>query len=234
MVGALCYAELATAYPASGGAYVYLGHAFGRRMATLFAWAELCVVRPGSIGAVAFVFAHYANELFRLGDGWLSLLIYAVGSIVVLSLVNLAGLRKGKWTQNFLATAKVLGLLLLFAVAIAAPNDSTLTSSAAAEGANDWAQALILVMFAYGGWNEVSYVAAEVRDPRRNLPRTLFLGVAVVAAVYVLANLAFAAALGWEGFRSSPAVAADAVGLQGGQFGARLIAHSSVSPRSAQ
>jgi basic amino acid/polyamine antiporter, APA family len=223
LVGALCYAELATAYPASGGAYIYLGHAFGRRMATLFAWAELCVVRPGSIGAVAFVFAHYANELFPLGDGWPPLLIYAVGSIVALSLVNLAGLREGKWTQNILATTKVLGLLLLFAVAIAARQDSRPTSSAAAEGASDWAQALILVMFAYGGWNEVSYVAAEVRDPRRNLPRTLFLGVAVVAAVYVLANLSFAGALGWQGFRSSPAVAADAVGVQWGQLGARLI-----------
>jgi len=223
LFGALCYAELATRYPQSGGNYVYLTRAFGRRMGALYAWAELCVVRPGSIGAIAFVFARYANELVSLGGGPLPLLAYAVSAIAALTLVNLAGLQEGKWTQNLLTTAKVLGLLLVFGVAILAPADERARSTAAADTEPNLALAFILVMFAYGGWNEVSFVAAEVRQPRRNLPRTLLLGIGIVTTVYVLVNLAFAFALSWEGFRASSAVASEVVAAPLGEHAKRFI-----------
>jgi amino acid transporter len=222
LVGALCYAELATAFPQSGGGYVYLNRAFGPRTAALFAWAELCVVRPGSTGAIAFVFARYANKLYSLGEGPVPLVLYSAGAIIALSLVNLAGLQEGKWTQNILTTAKVLGLLLIFAAAIAGPGELIEPSKASMPEPPNLPLALILVMFAYGGWNEVAFVAAEVRDPRRNLPRTLLLGVALVTAVYIVTNLAFNHALGWDDFRSSTAVATDSVADSIGDYAGRL------------
>lgn len=222
-LGALCYAELATTYPQDGGSYVYLVRAFGRRMGFVYAWAELWVVRPGSIGAMAFVFGRYANELVWLGDGPAAVLIYAAGAIVLLTMVNLLGLQEGKWTQNLLTAAKVLGLLLVVAIALAHSASAGWDAAAGTSVAGDYELAFILVMFAYGGWNELGFVAAEVRQPQRNVPRTMLLGVGIVTAIYVLANVAFAWSLGWDGFRGSDAVAADVVRLAFGDVGSRLI-----------
>ena len=112
LIGALCYAELATAYPKEGGDYVYLTRAFGRAVGFLFAWCQLWIVRPGSIGAMAYAFAEYANRIWPRAEGGAAtyvLVAYAAGSIVVLTGVNMVGVREGKWTQNVLTTAKVLG-----------------------------------------------------------------------------------------------------------------------------
>lgn len=119
LIGALCYAELATAYPQEGGDYVYLTRAFGRRMGFLFAWSQLWIVRPGSIGAMAYAFAEYANRIWPRAEGGRAayvLVLYAAASIVVLTAVNLLGVREGKWTQNVLTAAKVAGLTAIVAV----------------------------------------------------------------------------------------------------------------------
>ena len=118
LAGVLCYAELATAYPDEGGDYVYLTRALGRRIGFLFAWCQLWIVRPGSIGAMAYAFAEYANRIWPRADGGYGtcvLVTYAVGAIVVLTVVNVLGVREGKWTQNVLTTAKVLGLAAIVA-----------------------------------------------------------------------------------------------------------------------
>ncbi len=117
VIGALCYAELATTYPEDGGDYVYLKCAFGRRLAFVFAWCELWIVRPGSIGAMAFVFARYANQLVPLGTASEAFAPYAAGAIILLTGINLVGVQEGKLTQNLLTAAKVIGLLSVFAVA---------------------------------------------------------------------------------------------------------------------
>ena len=109
LIGALCYAELATAYPKEGGDYVFLTEAFGRKIGFLFAWAQFWIVRPGSIGTLAFVFADYANQLCPLKTSYQPLLIYAVGAVVVLSGINLLGVRAGKWTQNLLTRSSSWG-----------------------------------------------------------------------------------------------------------------------------
>jgi basic amino acid/polyamine antiporter, APA family len=220
LVGALCYAELATTYPRDGGTYVYLSRAFGPRIGFLFAWAELWIVRPGSIGAMAFVFADYANALVPIGDGPVPLIIYAAATVVVLTGINLMGLKEGKWTQNLLTVTKVIGLLLVIVVGL---SQSRLLSPVTAATATNFPLAFIFVMFAYGGWNEVGFVAAEVKNPRRNIPWALLLGLAVVTAIYVLVNVAFSSALTFEGMQSSNAVAADVMRLAWGDVGARLI-----------
>jgi len=223
LIGALCYAELATAYPAAGGDYVYLTRAFGRPLGFMFAWAQLWVVRPGSVGMVAFVFARYANEIVPIGQGHVAMLIWASGAITVLSVINILGVREGKWTQNILTTAKVVGLAAIFVVGLffAAPQPAT--SMAASGGGADLRLAMILVLIAYGGWNEMAYVAAEVRDPRRNILRALLLGTLAVTAIYVLVNVAFIHALGYAGMCRSGAVAADVLRLAGGDWAGRAI-----------
>ena len=225
LVGALCYAELSAAYPRDGGEYVFLTRAFGRRAGFLFAWGGFWVVRPGNIGAMAYVFARYAQQILPLPEGRHPLVSYAVGAVVVLTAVNVLGVRSGKWTQNLLTAAKVVGLLAVFAMALLSPSGSrvatpTPVSSTSPSG---FYLAMILVLFSYGGWNEMSYVAAEVRDPRRNILRALVIGTVAVVAVYVVGNVAFVRALGFEGFARSQAVAADVLRPRLGDRGAAAV-----------
>jgi basic amino acid/polyamine antiporter, APA family len=226
LIGALCYAELANAYPREGGDYVYVTKAFGRRAGFLFGWAQLWVVRPGSIGAMAYIFAHYANQLWPLARGdaeYLALVAYAAASIAVLSAINLLGVREGKWTQNVLTTTKVLGLAAIAAVGLwfSTPTPEPAVSATTADP--DFGLALIFVLFAYGGWSEMAYVSAEVRDPKRNILRALLLGTVAVAAIYLAVTLAFVHCLGLDGVRQANAVAADVLNHGLGDWGGRAI-----------
>jgi amino acid transporter len=223
LFGALSYAELATTYPQAGGDYVYLSRAYGRWAGFLFGWAQLAIVRPGDIAVLAFAFATYARAIYDplAGSAFPFMQqVYAVAAVAVLTLINILGVRQGKWTQNLLTSVKALGLLFIVGVAFFAR-----PSAAAAEpgGALPYNLALIFVLFAYGGWNEMAYVAAEVRNPRRNIVRTLVLGTLAVTALYVLINAAFLSALGYEGVKASKAIGADVVSGAFPQFGGILI-----------
>lgn len=223
LCGALCYAELATAYPQAGGDYVYLTRAYGPVAGFLFGWAQLAIVHPGDIAVVAFTFATYATALQNPTAGTDATHAhqgYALVAIVGLTLLNMLGVREGKWTQNLLTLVKALGLL--FIVAIACLGSGT---GPVAVPVTDLplSLALILVLFAYGGWNEVAYVAAEVRDPRRNLRRALLLGTLGVTVLYVLVNGSFLSVLGFTGMRASTAVATDTVNAVLPGLGGRWI-----------
>jgi amino acid transporter len=180
LCGALCYSELATTYPRQGGDYVYLGKAYGDWAGFLFGWAQMVVVRPGDIAVMAFAFATYARQIYspfkspELAQG-----LYAAAATIVLTGINVMGVRQGKWTQNLLTTAKALGLLLIVgAAAFAKP---TLDPVGRQGASLPLSLALIFVLFTYGGWNEMAYVAAEVKDSRRNITRALVLGIVAVA-----------------------------------------------------
>lgn len=219
LCGALGYAELATAYPQQGGDYVYLTKAYGRPAGFLFAWMQLVVVRPGDIAVMAFAFATYARALF----GWESMraeLLLAVVAVVVVTGINVLGVRQGKWTQNLLTFAKAAGLLAIFAVAFLAPPAQAAVAPVAGFPLS---VAMILVLFTFGGWNEMAFVAAEVRDPRRNITRALVLGTVTVTVLYLLANIAFLTALGYSGMAGSEAVAADTVARALPEYGGQLI-----------
>ena len=222
VIGALCYAELVGRFPLVGGDYIFLSRAYGKKMAFVYAWAELWVVRPGSIGAVSYVFARYANQLLPLGSGPQSLVLYATGAIVVLSIVNVLGVREGKWTQNLLTLAKVGGLLMIFAYAWLGPTAAVKEVSAVVTP--DFKRAMILVMFAYGGWSDVAYVAAEVRDARRNVLLALLLGIALVTLIYIAANLSFVHVLGLAGLQNAQAVATEMLAARGAERASQLVA----------
>jgi amino acid transporter len=225
LLGALCYAELTTAYPHAGGSYVFLTRAFGKGVGLAFAWSEFWIVRPGNVGAVAFVLARYAAQLFpaTYRDNASFSLILAAGAIVALSAVNAIGLRAGKWTQNLLTAAKVLGLLAIVIAALTLSPGSQPARPMAASEPPSVVLALILVMFAYGGWSDMSFVAAEVRDPRRNLFRALVLGTGAVTVIYLMVNLAFIAALGIPRLAQTDAVAAKVLSLRFDEMGSAAI-----------
>jgi len=226
LCGALGYAELASAYPREGGDYVYLGRAYGRWAGFLFGWIQLVIVRPGDIALMAFAFATYARKLYDpMGGSPQSTTgtecAYAVAAVVVLTAINIAGVREGKWVQNLLTAVKALGLLGIFVAAVVAPPSRLVEIAPAAPLPTSLA--LIYVLFAFGGWNEMAYVAAEVKDPRRNIVRALVVGTAGVTVLYLLVNGAFLYALGYEGLAASNAVAAEAVAGIFPRTGPRLI-----------
>lgn len=219
LLGALCYAELATRYPEEGGDYVYLTQAFGRPVGFLFAWTQLWIIRPGSIGAMACVFATYADRLLPLGEH--SFLLYACGSISVLTAINVLGVQQGRVTQNVLSIAKILGIAGLIVGGLSAGDEHR--REAAPGGDGSLSLALIFVLFAYTGWNEMGCVAAEVRDPRRNIFRALLLGTTIVAVAYLGINAACGNVLGLGGLQVNSALPAVTAQALWGDAGAKAI-----------
>lgn len=228
LAGALCYAELATAYPRTGGDYVYLTRAYGPWAGFLFGWTQLVIVRPGDIALMAFIFARYAvalvDPLLTSDRAWLEPAAACL-AVAVLTAVNVLGARQGKWTQNVLTIIKIGGLVAIVLVAAAAPSPEPAFAAAPSPhgGLSEIGLAMILVLFTFGGWNEMAYVAAEVRRPERNIVRALVLGTVSVTVLYVLLNAAFLYALGRPAMIASEAVAVDSVATMFPRVGGRLI-----------
>jgi amino acid transporter len=231
LVGALCYAELASAYPHPGGEYHVLRCAFGHSTAFMLGWARMTVMQTGSIALLAFVFADYAVRLLP-GDRVVSAAalgpLLAAAVVVALTLVNMAGLRPGRRAQYVLTAAEVGGLCAVtaagFAVAFSgAPPDLAPPTARDSPGAPNPALALVFVLLTYGGWSEAAYLSAELRDRQRGVSRTLTWAVAVVTALYLLANVAYAGALGLDGVSRSSAVAVDVMRAAAGPWGAVVV-----------
>lgn len=227
LVGAFCYAELASAYPRSGGDYVYLRRAFGPWLGFLFAWFQLSVVRGGNIAMMGFVFADYAASIWRVPFEWKWL--WAGAAVLVLTMLNLLGVVFGKRTQNALTLAKVIGLGGVLAVGFAAEprplgSGGLPLPNGRGSDSGSLATAMVLVLLSYGGWNDAAFVAAEVRGGPRNMVRALLLGTTAITLIYLLLNAAFLWGLGFEQARQSTAIAADLLEHRLGPWGARAIA----------
>lgn len=220
-IGALCYGELATAYPHPGGNYHYFMRAFGAKVAFLFAWARLAVIQTGSIATVAFVFGDYAAQLVNLGT--YSSSIYAALAIGLLTALNIVGVEQGKWTQNWLSLAKVIGLLLVIVVGVAFISPSLPSAPVQNTAPNNWGAAMVFVLFSFGGWNEAAYISAELRNVERNMVRLMLWSIGIITTIYMLINLAYIHGLGLEAVAKSEAVAADLMRSAFGETGALFI-----------
>lgn len=220
LCGALVYAELATTYPRCGGEYNYLTRAFGPWLGFLYAWAQLSVIQTGSIGALAYIAAESMAALFHWSEAthaWL-----AAASVIGLTAANMAGLRLGAGVQNLLTVSKLLGLAAVIFVglwwghadpwALAKPTSHASLSVA-----------LVLVLYGYGGWSDAAFVAAEVRDLKRNVPRALIGGLGLIVVVYLLVNLAYLRGLGGDGVPRSQQPAADVLALWLGDRGRSVM-----------
>jgi len=221
LIGALCYAELAAAYPHPGGNYFYLQRAFGDRVATLFAWARLAVIQTGSIALLAFVFGDYMSQLWRLGP--FSASLYAAIAILILTVLQWIGIRQGIQTQNWLAILQVGGLLLVCVAGLLLAREAGATPPPNATSDRNIGSMLVFVLLTYGGWNEAVYISAELRNVQRNMARSLFWSLGIITGLYLLVNFAYLNGLGLQGMASSEAVAADMMRQTLGVPGAVLI-----------
>lgn len=234
LIGALCYAELATTYPHPGGNYYYLKRAFGSPIAFLFAWTRMSVIQTGSIALLAFVFGDYASQLWRLGA--YSSSIYAAIAIVVFTGLNILGVQQGKWTQNVLAFAQVAGLLIVAVIGLAfsfastsvVPIDPAVTNTTvqtAIAGGTSGATSgnlgltMVFVLLTYGGWNEAAYISAEMRNGRRNIVLALIWSIGIITALYLSINWALVRELGLDRMAASQAVIAELMRSTVGEVG---------------
>jgi basic amino acid/polyamine antiporter, APA family len=244
LFGALSYAELGGMIPDVGGQYAYLREAYGRLPAFLFGWTEFLVVKAGSIAAVAVAFAMYSGvfvpeRLLPAFHGTVHLGGFAfeeigvkaaaIACILALSIVNYLGVKFGGWVQNvftFLKVGALLGLVasvFLFGHRAAGAFRPFWPSGTAAPSLSAFGIALAAALWAYDGWNNTTYMAAEVKDPRRNIPVALVAGSVIVVTLFLAANAAYAYALPFPLIAGSRLVAADAVRTFTGPVGGGLI-----------
>jgi len=234
LLGAFIFAELGRRRPKVGGGYAYLREAFGPLPAFLYGWSLLLAIATGAIAAVAVTFATYATRIVGLPES--ATIPLALGAVVLLSCVNVFGVAPGATTQNVFTVLKLaaIGALLIAAIVMPAAVNPTFPvpiASVTLSPPSTFAAmllavstALVPVLFSYGGWQQTNFVAEEMRDAERTLPRALVLGVLIVVAVYLASNIAYIRALGLEGLAQSTAPAADMMSRIAGEGGRRLIA----------
>jgi basic amino acid/polyamine antiporter, APA family len=221
LIGALCYAELATAYPHTGGDYYYLTRAFGGKIGFLFAWSRMTVIQPGSLALLSFVFGDYLSELLPLCRHANAL--YAAVALAILTTMNLMGTRNGRWIQNSLTAIKVLGLFSIVVFGMtASPSPSPMEPIAPASGTS-FGLAMVFVLLTFGGWNEAAYVSAELMNGKRNMVRALLWSIGIITAIYLLVNLSYLRGLGLREMGASEVVAADFMGRILGPGGVKFI-----------
>lgn len=228
LFGALSYAELGSMIPHAGGQYAYLREAYGKLAAFLFGWTEFLVIKAGSIAAVAVAFALYMGHFVILSE--IEVKMVAIGCIAVLSGANYLGVRAGAIVQNVFTLAKIFALvaLIIMAFVLADAQKSSLEPLWVNKFDFDlfraFGLAMVAALWAYDGWNNVTYIAAETVDPQRNIPRALFIGMGIVLATYILATLAYSYVLPMPVMKDSELVAADTAKQILGSIGGSLIA----------
>jgi amino acid transporter len=227
LIGALCYAELATTFPNVGGEYHFLQQAYGREVSFLYAWARSTVIVTGSIALIAVTLGDYLTAILPLGA--YSTTCWAVIATLLLSGLNALGIQQAKTAQNLFF---VIEMLLISAVVIAGiyvhGQHSAVAVTAAASNdlqplAGRLGLAMVFVLLTYGGWNDAAYISAEARDTRRGVARGLLFGLGAVTVIYLLVNTAYLLGLGRAGVATSNAPAADLLKLAFGERSGVLL-----------
>lgn len=243
IAGGLTYAEMGAMFPRSGGVYVFLREAYGSLTAFLYGWSSLLVVISGSVAAVAVGFAEYlsyfvpafstSNIVVSMPVPWGAFTIsagqvVAAASLAVLGAVNYVGVRSGNMVNVVLTLAKVTGLAAIPIMAIVAGTVSpTLTPVVPPEVIRPLASfgvAMIAVLWTYESWYYVTYAAGEIKDPQRNVPRALIIGVFVLMAIYVIVNVGYLRALSIDEMKGVTRIAEKTASTLMGPAGASIIA----------
>jgi len=225
LAGALVYAELASLRPQAGGQYVFLREAFNPGTAFLYGWALLLVTQSGGMAAVAVAFARYFAETTRLP--WPEPVV-AVSALALLTVVNCLGVAVGTRVQSALMITKTVAVLALVGAGLffapATGGGEPLLDRPASLGlVTAFGAALVPILFAYGGWQTGGFLAGEMKNPGRDMPRALVLGVAGVVVLYLGANYVCVRVLGAQGLAASTAPASDVMGAAFGARGRTLL-----------
>jgi APA family basic amino acid/polyamine antiporter len=223
LAGAFVYAELAQRRPEVGGQYAYIRDAFHPMAAFLYGWTLLLVIQTGGMAAVSMTFANYFSELTGLG---LDRTLVAVVTLGILTVINCLGVRSGANVQNTFMVLKLAAILMLVVLgwrAIAGDASEAASVPAHQQGAGFMA-AMVPVLFAYGGWQTASFISGEMKNPERDLPRGLLLGVLGVVVLYLAVNVVCILALGPQQLAATSTPASEVMRRALGERGAQLIA----------
>jgi APA family basic amino acid/polyamine antiporter len=223
--GAFSLAEMGSMFPGAGGLYIYLRRAYGRPVAFLYGWGLLSMIQTGTIATLGAGFALYLSRITKLSA--IEQKIVAVASVLVLTGVNLLGLRTAKHLQNVSTAAKIGGLLLFGAILFWHGNVGTLSAnwriSADLTHVLPFGVASVAILWAYEGWHVVSFTAAEFENPTRDLARSLILGTAVVGVIYFVLNLAYYSVLSAAEIQGASSAAASAMTVAYGSNATRFV-----------
>jgi len=223
LIGALVCAELASAYPRTGGVYVFLKEIYTPLLGFLWGWAMFWTMHSGILAAVATVFARYAGYFVPMDDTGTRLV--AMGAILALSAINYAGVRLGGGVQSAFTVVKVAAVVAIIGIgwALSGPAGAAAATPAPAIGAGNFFLAVGAGLFAFGGWHMVTYTAEETVNPTRTIPRSLIIGVVVVTACYIGLNAIYLRVLSIDTVIASSRVAADTFDVLIGAGGASVI-----------
>lgn len=239
LTGALTYAELAAAFPRSGGIYVFIREAFGPVPAFLFGWAELLIIRPGAYGAISITASAYTLGIVGIDPGrpvsvFRAEQLLGAGFILIVAVVNYRGIQRGALLQNLSTAFKVGALIALVALGFALGGGGAtpggMLSQRAPVALSPFLLAMVSILWAYDGWADLAFVGGEVRDPQRTLPRALLIGTATVVALYLGANLVYLHLIPMAEVKGAELVAARAAeGFMGPSGGAAIAAAVAIS-----
>ena len=226
LMGALCYAELATTYPHAGGDYHFLTRAYGKNVSFLYGWAKAMVINTGSIALLAFVFGDYMTKVLPLGES--STIYWAALIVIALTLINLIGIHASAKIQTLLTILEVLGLVAIivagfgiFGNPLPAVDNPSMFSSNPQLGM--LGLGMVFVLLTFGGWNESAYISAELKGTSKTIVTVIVASLAVITVVYLLVNIALINGLGLKALASSKAAPADLLGLAFGPLGEKLL-----------
>jgi len=227
LAGCLSYAELSSTMPRSGGQYVFLREAYGEPIAFLNGWTQFLAVQAGSIASVAACFGLYAGYFLPFSD--MGLRWVAVAVIVILTVINYYGVRHGGLVNNIFTIAKVAAILLLVGAGLSFTGGGSLSGSFENFFSTDgmtlsaFGLAMIAVLWGYQGWDYTTFIAEEVQDPKRNIPKALTIGMLIIIAIYVITNLAYLNTMSVTEIANSKLPAADVATIVIGPLGAAFI-----------
>jgi len=227
LFGALSVAELGAAMPQAGGQYVYLNEAYGPLWGYLYGWSAVAVINTASIAAVGVAFSEYLGFFFPISDA--SIKGIAVGTIVLLTIINIVDVKSGAWFQNLFTLSKlgaIFGIILLGLVMEGGTNQnlSPIFSDKPFIGLiGPLGLAMVSVLWTFDGWIFITYVAGEVKNPGRNIPLSLIFCMLIVVSVYLLLNYVLLFTLGFTGMNGSELVVSDAASVFLGNKGAAVV-----------
>lgn len=226
LMGALCYAELATTFPHAGGDYHFLTRAYGKNVSFLYGWAKAMVINTGSIALLAFVFGDYMTKVLPLGAN--STIYWAALIVITLTLINIIGIHTSSRIQTLLTIFEVLGLVAIivagfgiFGMPLPSVDNPPLFSSNPQLGM--LGLGMVFVLLTFGGWNESAYISAELKGTSKTIVTVIVASLAVITVIYLLVNLALINGLGLKALASSKAAPADLLGLAFGPIGEKLL-----------
>jgi len=223
IVGALCYAELCTAYPNAGGDYHFLHRAFGRNISFIYGWSRATIINTGSIALLAFVFGDYMSTLIHLGG--YSSAIWALLIVLLLTAINLAGIHASSSMQTWLTLTEIFGLLAVVAAGfwVDAPASGAIQWFVQTPAPTQWGLCLVFVLLTFGGWNESAYISAELKGGPRTMVWVILTSMVTLTVIYLLVNTALLFGLGLSALSQSKTAAGELLGLAFGPLAQKAL-----------